>query len=221
MSNAEQISTEFRTPVATVNDPLEPLLQRLSIIEYSLLLVGDGSGNAEEKACGWAGILIDQQTRGRRVSYGAVNKGSINFAETMPYVQLLSWFDQHHGKERLQNLGSLNVHIVTDSQIVAKWGTAAMTPGSPVPRKYGAYWSAMRYFRSLGYVCTFHWAPRMSTNLNWASDLIAGLARVAMVQLPSESASSDMTIAQRAAETIGQLDFHSPSGAPLDVYSLD
>jgi hypothetical protein len=61
----------------------------------------------------------------------------------------------------------------------------------------------------------------MTTKLNWASDLIAGLARVAMVQLPSESASSDMTIAQRAAETIGQLDFHSPSGAPLDVYSLD
>lgn len=142
-------------------------------------------------------------------------------ASQRPYVQLLSWFDQHHGKERLQNLGSLNVHIVTDSQVVANWGTAAMTPGSPVPRKYGAYWSAMRYFRSLGYVCTFHWAPRMTTNLNWASDLIAGLARVAMVQLPSESASSDMTIAQRAAETIGQLDFHSPSGVPLDVYSLD
>lgn len=185
-----------------------------------MLLVGDGSGNASDKACGWAGILIDMQTRGRRVSYGAVNQGSINFAEMMPYLQLLTWFDQYHGKARLENRGSLRVHIVTDSQVVANWGAAAMSPTSLTPRKQGPYWAAMRYLRSLGYLCEFHWAPRQTTELNWAADLIAGLARAAVLDLPGDLHISSQTVGQRAAEAIGNLDFKSPDGTPLDVYEL-
>jgi len=215
-----QPSADFRTPLTTESDPLQPLLDRLHITTYDLLLIGDGSGNAWDKACGWAGILIDRQTRGRRVCYGAVNQGSISFAETIPYLHLLSWFDQHYGKERLQSLGSLNVHIVTDSQVVANWGTAAMSPSAPIPRKQCVFWAAMRHLRSLGYVCKFHWAPRLSTELNWAADLIAGLARVAMIDLPGTQAVDSMTLGQRAAIAISSLDFKSPDGNPLDVYTL-
>ena len=161
-----------------------------------------------------------RQTRGRRVCYGAVNQGSISFAETIPYLHLLSWFDQHYGKDRLQSLGSLNVHIVTDSQVVANWGTAAMSPSAPIPRKQCVFWAAMRHLRSLGYVCKFHWAPRLSTELNWAADLIAGLARVAMIDLPGTQAIDSMTLGQRAATAISSLDFKSPDGNPLDVYTL-
>ncbi len=196
------------------------LLTRLAISEWDLLLAGDGSGNNSDKACGWAGILIDRQTRGRRVSYGAVNQGSINFAETMPYLQLLTWFDQYHGKARLETRGSLRVHIVTDSQVVATWGAAAMSPTSLTPRKQGPYWAAMRYLRSLGYICEFHWLPRQTTTLNTMADLIAGLARSAMIELPGTEATDTATICQRAANAIGQLDFKSPDGTPLDVYEL-
>lgn len=220
MTAESQPSADFRIPLTTEYDPLQPLLDRLHITTYDLLLVADGSGNAWDKACGWAGILIDRQTRGRRVCYGAVNQGSISFAETIPYLHLLSWFDQHYGKERLQSLGSLNVHIVTDSQVVANWGTAAMSPSAPIPRKQCVFWAAMRHLRSLGYVCKFHWAPRLSTELNWAADLIAGLARVAMIDLPGTQAVDSMTLGQRAATAISSLDFKSPDGNPLDVYTL-
>ena len=165
-------------------------------------------------------IAIDRQTRGRRVCYGAVNQGSISFAETIPYLHLLSWFDQHYGKERLHSLGSLNVHIVTDSQVVANWGTAAMSPSAPIPRKQYVFWAAMRHLRSLGYVCKFHWAPRLSTDLNWMADMIAGLARVAMIDLPGTQAVDSVTLGQRAATAISNLDFKSPDGDPLDVYTL-
>lgn len=185
-----------------------------------MILIGDGSGNAWDKACGWSGILIDRQTRGRRVCYGAVNQGSITFAETIPYLHLLSWFDQHFGKDRLKNLGSLNVHIVTDSQVVANWGTAAMSPSGVVPRKQCVFWASMRHLRSLGYICTFHWAPRMSSQLNWAADMIAGLARVAMIDLPGTQNIDNLTLGQRAATAIGNLDFKSPTGDPLDIYNV-
>jgi len=215
-----QPSADFRAPLTTEYDPLQPLLARLHITTFDLLLIGDGSGNAWDKACGWSGILIDRQTRGRRVCYGAVNQGSISFAETIPYLQLLSWFDQHYGKERLQSRVVLNVHIVTDSQVVANWGTAAMSPSAPIPRKQCVFWAAMRHLRSLGYVCTFHWAPRLSTELNWMADMIAGLARVAMIDLPGTQAVDSMTLGQRAATAISNLDFKSPDGNPLDVYTL-
>lgn len=211
-------TAEMRTALALQNDPLPALLTRLKISDWQVLIAGDGSGNAADKACGWAGILIDQQTRGRRISYGAVNAGSINFAETMPYLQLLTWFDQYYGKDRLEKHGSIRVHIVTDSQVVAGWGAAAMSPTSRTPRKQGPYWAAMRYLRSLGYICEFHWAPRQSTQLNIMADLIAGLSRAAMIEFPGTETTATATICQRAATAIEQLDFQTPCGDPLDVY---
>lgn len=220
-SEQPNLSAESRTPLNPQDDPLQPLLDKLGITDWDILIAGDGSGNSWDAACGWCAILIDRHTRGRRVSYGAVNQGSINFAETLPYLQLLTWFDQHHGKTRLESKMVLTVHIVTDSQVVANWGTAAMSAGTKTPRKQGPFWAAMRYLRSIGYVCHFHWAPRQTTQMNWAADLVAGLARAAMLNLPNVPAANDVTIGQRAAQALSELQFQSPDGDPVDVYSLD
>jgi len=212
-------TSEGRSPQLEQLDPLQPLLQRLGITVWDLLLLGDGSGNAVDRPCGWAGILIDNQTKGRRVNFGAMNAGSINLAETMPYLSLLNWFDGQYGKARLESQGFLNVHVVTDSQVVATWGNAAMANDMRVPRKHGAFWASLRYLRTLGYVCHFHWESRQRSRFNWAADLIAGLSRVAMCSA-AQLTPADLTVAQNAARVISELDFEDPMTGPLDVYSL-
>jgi hypothetical protein len=148
--------------------------------------------------------------------------GSVNIAESMPYVQALTWYDQHHGKMLLKELGMLNVHILTDSQVVAQWGTRAMQSHSELPRKQLGLFAAMREYRRLGYQCQFHWAPRMTTELNWAADLMAGLARREVINAldPSYVAGSDPAV--RAANAIGNLVFYDPdSGNQLDPYTVN
>lgn len=60
----------------------------------------------------------------------------------------------------------------------------------------------------------------MSSDLNWMADMIAGLARVAMLDLPGTQDVDSLTLGQRAATAISNLDFQSPDGNPLDVYTL-
>jgi len=103
------------------------------------VLVGDCSGNSWEKACG----RVFWQTRGRSTYYGAIDKGSINLAETMPYLSLLSWYDKHYGKTRLDSSTVLRIHIITNSQVVAIWDTSAMQPSAPIPRIQGVFRSSM------------------------------------------------------------------------------
>lgn len=114
--------------VAARADAAAGYRHRLDIREWDVLLVGDGSGQTWERVCGWAAILVDRQTRGRRVFYGAANMGSNNFAECLPYLQALTWFDQFHGRDRLKASGFLRGHVVTDSQAVATWANQALRP---------------------------------------------------------------------------------------------
>ncbi len=184
--------------------------------------MGDGSGSGWAKACGWGAILIDNRDR-RRFFYGAMDCGSVNFAESMPYIQALTWYDNHHGKEILEQIGYLNVHILTDSQVIATWGNKAMLPeGGDPPRKQLALWAGMRELRRVGYHCVFHWAPRMTTELNWAADLLAGLSRREVEQAIAPEYIIGGDPATRAANAIGNLVFHDPeTGLRLDPYRLN
>ena len=201
---------------------ISQLIQRLGNPRWDLLIVGDGSGSGWDKACGWAATLIDNTRHARRFFYGAMDCGSVNFAESMPYIQALTWYDQHHGKETLRELGFLNVHILTDSQVIATWGTQAMQLESELPRKQLAIWSAMRELRRVGYHCTFHWAPRLTTGLNWAADIMAGISRVEIERAGDPTYINGNTHAIRAANAIGNLVFHDPlTGLRLDPYTIN
>lgn len=200
---------------------LQAILDRIGNPQWDLLIVGDGSGSGWDRACGWAGILLDNQTRGRKLVYGAMNVGSVNSAESMPYLQALSWFDATQGKERLRTRGMLNVHVLTDSQVIANWGNRAMSPDGNLPRSNIAYWAAMREFRRLGYHCHFHWARRSTTQLNWVADLLAGMARrelqraFAVMDVPSD-------IAARALQAIQTVRFADPTtGEDIDIHHLN
>lgn len=205
---------------------LQTVLDRLQIRLWDLLLVGDGSGSGWANHCGWGGVLVDRNNlvgrnfHGRRFFYGAMNQGSVNLAESMPYLHSLQWYDANFGKELLRSRGTLNVHILTDSQTIAQWGTRAMTPGTDVPRKGLVVWAAMRELRRVGYRCQMHWAPRLTTEMNWCADLIAGLCRVQMQA--ALAVNLDDTIANRAAQAFDQLVFRdSETGEPLTPYQFN
>jgi len=140
--------------------------------------------------------------------------GSVNFAESMPYCQAVGWFDANYGKERLRARGYLNVHILTDSQVVATWGNRAMSPTGDVSRKHAFLWAGMKEMRRLGYHCVFHWAPRMTTHANWATDLLAGLAR-AEIQRAIDPSYVQGDVAQRAATALDNLQFRDPETQEL------
>jgi len=202
---------------------LDTVLAKMQNPQWDVLLVGDGSGSGWDGACGWAATLITNQPIPiRRFFYGAMDCGSVNFAESMPYIQALTWYDNQHGKERLRTRGHLQVHVLTDSQTIATWGNRAMGPTQDVPRKQFAIWAAMKELRRNGYHCQFHWAPRQTTELNWAADLIAGLSRGAIMRANDPAEVEGDNHATRAANAIDNLRFYDPeTGQPLDPHALN
>ena len=202
---------------------LSQVIARLGNPQWDILLVGDGSGSGWAHAAGWAATIVDnRQNQARRFFYGACDCGSVNLAETMPYLQALTWYDVHHGREMLRQVGFLRVHILTDSQVIATWGNRAMAPTGEVPRKMPVFWAGMRELRRLGYHCQFHWAPRMTTELNWAADLMAGITRREVINALDPTYVSGADPATRAANAVGNLVFYNPeTGERLDPYDIN
>ena len=198
------------------------VMEKLGSPKWDVLLVGDGSGSGWNGAAGWACTLVDNMTQGRRFFYGAMECGSVNLAESMPYLQALAWYDAHHGKANLKQLGLIRVHILTDSRTIATWGNRAAGPEATVPRAQLVFWAGIKELRRQGYQMTFHWAPRMTTGMNWTSDLMAGICRKAVMAAIDPEYIDGVDPATRAANAIGRLNFHDPeSGNPLDPYAIN
>ena len=221
-SRSNGIDASLRLPQEhPEREVLSQVLTRLGNPQWDILLVGDGSGWAG--AAGWAATLVDnRQQQARRFFYGACDCGSVNLAETMPYLQALTWYDIHHGRDMLRQVGFLRVHVLTDSQTIATWGNRSMAPGGDAPRKMLAFWGGMKELQRVGYNCTFHWAPRQSTELNWAADLMAGISRREVINALDPGYVAGADPATRAANAIGNLVFYNPeTGRPLDPYDLN
>ena len=201
---------------------LQQVLRRLQIEEtWDLLIVGDGSGSGWEYGCGWGTVLFARHNPIlRRFFYGGMVCGSVNLAESMPYLQALTWYDNAHGKRRLSEAGLLRVHVLTDSQTVALWGNRATGPVSRLPRKQLAIWAAMRELRRVGYQPTFHWAPRSTTAANVLADLIAGLSRGAVIQAGNPGSVSGETYGDRAARALENLHLADPEAVTRRVLEM-
>jgi hypothetical protein len=154
----------------------------------------------------------------RRFFYGALNAGSVNLAEAMPYQQALVWYDNNFGKARLRQTGTIRVHVITDSQVIASLGPRACQLATELPRKHIPVWAPLREYRQLGYDIRFHWAPRMTNQFNWAADVIAGLCSDQMKELGLLPA--DRNTAQAAAAAIATVDFVDATNHPVDIYDL-
>ena len=183
MAKRPNASTRKRTTEALdvlAAEKLQEVLNRFRIAQWDVVLVGDGSGNTWNAPCGWSAVLLDRQTRGRRVFFGAANTGSINFAELMPYLQALAWYDNNYGSDRIRKVGILQVHVITDSQVIATEGNRVFA-GERLPRSRALVWGSMTALRTCGYAIQFHWAPRATLGLNWMADCLAGLSRRTLI----------------------------------------
>lgn len=200
---------------------LQAILDRANIGDWDVLLIGDGSGTGWDSPAGWASVLIDRRTSGRRTFYGGLNLGSINLAEMMPYFQALCWFHNAHGMERLRERCPLLVHVITDSQVTALHGNRAANRHEDLP-KVGQrpLWAAVREFAALGYRIQFHWAERCESGLNYLADLIAALSRRGIMQI--DQLATDDALAAKARQAIERVTFCDPAtGRPISAYEIN
>ena len=167
-------------------------------------------------------MLIDRETRNRKTFYGAMNQGSINLAEMMPYLQALSWYHGNHGHARLKIRSPQIVHVITDSQVTALHGNNTSHGHESLPKVgHRALWAAMRDLCSVGYRIQYHWAERSVVNLNYLADLIAGLSRRQIMGIDvNEQGHGEL--AARAATALTQLKISDPlTGEPISPYHIN
>lgn len=137
--------------------------------------MGDGSGSTWERAIGWTSVSVERKTGERQIWHGGANRGTVNFAEIMAYLQPLGWFAARE-EERRKSGGTrlYRVHIVTDSEYCKNMGNSRNRLGI----KNAALWAAFDVFRRQGFILQWHWIPRQSCALNRHCDTISRLARL-------------------------------------------
>jgi ribonuclease HI len=158
---------------------LEDLLTDLRIAHWDFLIVGDGSGSNWERGVGWASVSIERVTGERLVWAGATNRGTVNLAEMMAYMQPLTFFASREEDRRQDGLvkrRAYNVHIITDSQYCRD--TGASRAGGQA--KNGGLWSAFTAFQRQGFVLHWHWIRRATCGLNEYCDDLGRLARIVL-----------------------------------------
>lgn len=170
-------------PVAPDNaKTVEEILTALNIREWDLLFIGDGSGSGWEAACGWANVVVDKLTRSYMLFSGAMNCGSVNVAELMPYLHGINHFHATQGRTRLKTRAKFfDVHVITDSKFTAESGRQAADLGQPIPKVHQGLWAAMREFARFGYTFHWHWQERSTTVFNQCCDLVASIARRSVI----------------------------------------
>ena len=158
---------------------LTELLTHLKINTWDTLIIGDGSGTGWKQGAGWASVLIDKYSAARKLFYGAMNTGTITLGELYPYLHAMTWYTDKQGparrrKRELQAVGrQMQIHMVTDSQVVATSGNR------PESRKsHKAIWAAFDMYRQNGYAITFHYVERDRINLNVLVDEVARQSRL-------------------------------------------
>jgi ribonuclease HI len=159
---------------------LEELAQQLSLPHFDLLLTGDASGTILDKSCGFACIAYSRGLNNNKeyvvLHKGAINHGTNNFAELIPYVHAL-YYDMYVNKMLDIRKGMRNriAHVVSDSELIVRQGNKQYQREANLP-----FWAAIDSFTQLKYV--IHWTHirRLSNQFNKLCDRIAGEERLKM-----------------------------------------
>lgn len=158
-------------------ETLDELLARLGIAAdaWDWLLVGDGSGSNYRKASGWATVSVERVTMDRQVWAGAMNRGTVNLAEMLAYIQPLNWIVNQE-QVRVKAGGArraVRVHVVTDSQYCTSQGELA----DGLKEANAALWAMIAAIRREGIVVTWHHLGRDEAALNSFCDELSKVAR--------------------------------------------
>lgn len=130
-------------------------MARLKIKDWDVLIIGDGSGSNWSKEAGWASVSIERVTLERLVHAGFVNRGTVNLAEMMAYVQPLDWLSGREAdrrKEKKTPIRAFQVHIVTDSDYCRATGSG---PGRMMMKNAGL-WAVFDVYARHGFVLHWH-----------------------------------------------------------------
>jgi ribonuclease HI len=153
------------------------ITEHLQIKRWSCLLVGDGSGSAAKDPCGWGCVAVERHSMARQYFYGAANRGSINFAEIMAYLQPLTWYVDKELEAVRVAAGGRHIHIITDSQYCQSVGN---NPGL-IRKKNILLWTMLDTIKRQGFSIDWHWLPREALRLNMVADAMSKKARKLVV----------------------------------------
>jgi hypothetical protein len=185
-------------------ETLDELLERLGIDEWDVLLVGDGSGTTGDRPAGWATISVERRTLERRLWIGAVNRGTVNFAEAMAYLHPLNALACREDERRRKGNGRFKrwlVHILTDSSYCA--GAGASRGGSTT--KHLGIWTGVESYARQGFILHWHHRGREDVELNRLADRLSRLARLEAEQY---------NLSGIAAKASGEEHEHNPDAKP-------
>ncbi len=143
--------------------------------------MGDGSGSNWTRESGWCSVSIERATHERRLWYGCMNSGTVNFAEMMAYLQPLNWYASVELNRRHKRGGVKfrNVHIITDSKYCNDQGSKK----DMFPKKNAGLWKIFNDFQRHGILLHWHWIPRDTVELNAFADKISKEARKTVAKL--------------------------------------
>lgn len=181
MAKKAPINVPKKALTPTEGQHLKVLLDELKIVpdNRTILLIGDGSGSGWDTASAWATVSIEWYTRERRVWYGFVNEGSVNFAEAMAYLHPLCWLVNREidRKDKYGEGRELRVHVITDSQYVADTinKRSGRTSGKNSP-----LWAAFTAIESKRIYATGHWMERTKADLNRYTDALSRYVRTTL-----------------------------------------
>jgi len=153
-------------------DHLEHVSGQLSLTDFDVLLIADGSGTVSTEPAGWACTVYDRRKQEVLIHTGGWSVGTNNLAELVPFVHALWHLNQG---ERELVAKPVVVQIVSDSELTVRCGS-----GQYERRANGCYWAAIQWFEEHDYL--LHWLHvRRNSNLwNEWMDAIAASARQAM-----------------------------------------
>lgn len=158
---------------------LQEILTCLGVGTWDYVLIGDGSATTWEQSCGWACLVVENQTEERWVTHGSLSHGTNVVGEFMAYAGPLLMLSQKNPR-RKQSRGETLVHVITDSEYLVK-----VSRGQGSRDKYRPLWHWLDAFRRVGLFIKFHWVPRDVLEANRFCHNLANQARKGGAELQS------------------------------------
>jgi len=150
-------------------EDINGLITKHEIHDWDLILVGDGSGNCWAGPVGYACFLYEKNNETPIKKFvGGANVGTINFAELMPYIAALRWYNEC--KRKTDN--PINVYILTDSKISADCGNRIAKRN-----KNGDMWASLDWFEDQGYCIQWIHINRNACEAHTIADQLASGGR--------------------------------------------